>query len=75
MSNGLGIPVEVEFDAVMIVRRCTVVVSSADSCSDRRSVISPLACQADRGTVRSVGSTAWAHVGDRQRIVIRIRML
>lgn len=34
VSKGLGIPVEVEFDAVMIVRRRTVVVSSVGACSD-----------------------------------------
>lgn len=62
MSKGLGIPVEVESVAVTIVRRRTVVVSSMDG--DRRSVVSPLACQADRGTVSVVGSTDWAHAGD-----------
>lgn len=77
MSKGLGIPVDVEVDAVTIVRRRIVVVSSVSAWSDCRSVvlISPLGCQADRGTGRSVGSTDSARVVDRQRIVIRIRRL
>lgn len=78
MSKGLGIPVDVEVDAVTIVRRrIVVVISSVGACSDCRSVvlISPLGCQADRGTGRSVGSTDSARVVDRQRIVIRIRRL
>lgn len=61
MSKGLGIPVEVESVAVTIVRRRTV-VSSVDA--DRRFGVSPLACQADRGTVSVVGSTDWAHADD-----------
>ena len=77
MSKGLGIPVVVEVDAVTIVRRRIVVVSSVSAWSGCRSVvlISPLGCQADRGTGRSVGSTDSARVVDRQRIVIRIRRL
>lgn len=76
MSKGLGISV-VEADAVTIVRRrIVVVVSSVGACSDCRSavLISPLGCQADRGTGRSVGSADSARV-DRQRIVIIIRRL
>lgn len=74
MSKGLGISV-VEVDAVTIVRR-RIVVSSVGACSDCRSavLISPLGCQADRSTGRSVGSTDSARV-DRQRIVIIIRRL
>lgn len=74
MSKGLGISV-VEVAAVTIVRR-RIVVSAVGACSDCRSVvlISPLGCQADRGTGRSVGSTDSARV-DRQRIVIIIRRL
>lgn len=68
VSKGLGIPVVLEADAVTIVRRRTVVISSGIP-------ISPFGCQADCGMARSVGSTDWAHVGDRQRIVIRIRRL
>lgn len=77
VSKGLGISVVVEVDAVTIVRRRIVVVSSVCACRDCRSVtlISPLACQADCGTVRSVGSTDSARAVDRQRIVIRIRRL
>lgn len=78
MSKGLGIPVVVEVDAVTIVRRRIVVVSSVGAWSWRSVVlISPLGCQADRGMGmgRSVGFTDSARVVDRQRIVIMIRRL
>lgn len=76
MSKGLGIPVVVEVDAVTIVRRRIVVVSSVGVWGCRSVVlISPLGCQADRGMGRSVGFTDSARMVDRQRIVIMIRRL
>ena len=71
MSKGWGIPSEVS-DAVTMVRRCTVV--SFGACSAFQSVSPPLGFHIDCG-MGMVGSIECAHVGDRQRIVIRTRRL